>query len=268
VLTHPQFDPVALALGPVKIHWYGLMYAVAFVCFVVLGRLHARRRPDIKLMPSTIEDLMFFGIVGVVLGGRLGYILFYKLAHYLAHPIEVLYVWQGGMSFHGGFIGVLVAMLWWSRKNGRAFWDVTDFIAPLVPTGLLAGRIGNFINGELPGRVTDASTWPWAMWFPQVDPTPLARHPSQLYNALGEGVLLFALLWWCSARRSARGAVSAIFLIGYGVIRFIAEFAREPDAFLGFGAFGLTRGQWLCVPMILLGVGLLVWFRRVGRAHS
>jgi phosphatidylglycerol:prolipoprotein diacylglycerol transferase len=161
------------------------------------------------------------------------------------------------MSFHGGFLGVLVAMWWWGRKHNRSFFEVTDFIAPLVPTGLGAGRIGNFINGELPGRITDASTWPWAMWFPQIDATPVARHPSQLYNVLGEGVFLFLLLWWYSKKPRPVGAVSAVFLLGYGGFRFFAEFAREPDAFLGFQALGMTRGQWLCVPMVAFGVYLL-----------
>jgi phosphatidylglycerol---prolipoprotein diacylglyceryl transferase len=258
MLTHPQIDPVALALGPVKIHWYGLMYVLAFVLFVVLGRLHAKRRADLGYNAEAIEDLMFYGMLGVILGGRVGYILFYKLSHYLANPIEVLYVWQGGMSFHGGFLGVLVAMWWWGQKHDRSFFEVTDFIAPLVPTGLAAGRLGNFINQELPGRITDASVWPWAMWFPAVDTQPVARHPSSLYNFLGEGVMLFALLWLVSKKPRAVGVVSAWFLLGYGGFRFFAEYAREPDVFLGFQALGLTRGQWLCVPMIAAGVAILV----------
>lgn len=251
MLTHPQFDPVALSLGPVSIHWYGLMYVLAFVLFVVLGRIHVKRRPDLGYSPEALEDIMFFGILGVVLGGRIGYILFYKLSHYLSHPVEIFYVWQGGMSFHGGFLGVLVAMWWWGRKHQRGFFEVTDFIAPLVPTGLMAGRIGNFLNGELPGRITDPAVWPWAMWFPQVDATPVARHPSQVYNALGEGVFLFLLLWWFSKKPRHVGMVSAMFLLGYGGFRFFAEFAREPDVFLGFQALGLTRGQWLCIPMLI-----------------
>jgi phosphatidylglycerol:prolipoprotein diacylglycerol transferase len=257
MLTHPQFDPNFFSIGPISVKWYGLMYVTAFVLFVILGRAHARRRPDLGQTPASIEDIMFYGILGAVLGGRIGYMLLYKFGDFLANPIEIFYVWHGGMSFHGGFLGVLIAMWWWGRKHNRSFFEVTDFIAPLVPTGLGAGRIGNFINGELPGRVTDASTWPWAMWFPQIDSTPVARHPSQLYNFLGEGVLLFLLLWWYSKKPRAVGAVSAVFLLGYGGFRFFAEFARAPDAFLGFQALGMTRGQWLCVPMILFGVYLL-----------
>ncbi|MFO0323889.1 MAG: prolipoprotein diacylglyceryl transferase [Burkholderiales bacterium] len=264
MLTHPQFDPVALALGPVKVHWYGLMYVLAFVLFVVLGRMHAKRRPELGFNAQAIEDLVFYGALGVILGGRIGYMLFYKLSHYLANPIEMLYIWQGGMSFHGGFLGVLVAMWLWGRKHDRSFYEVTDFIAPLVPTGLAAGRMGNFINQELPGRITDASTWPWAMWFPAVDATPVARHPSQLYNFLGEGLLLFAFLWIVSKKPRATGTVSGWFLIGYGGFRFFAEFAREPDVFLGFQALGLTRGQWLCVPMILAGV-VILWLASRGK---
>jgi len=258
MLIHPQFDPVAIALGPVKIHWYGLTYVLAFVLFVVLGRLHAKRRADLGYDAAAVEDIMFYGILGVVLGGRIGYILFYKLSHYMANPIEIFYVWQGGMSFHGGFLGVMVAMWWWGRKHNRSLLQVTDFIAPLVPTGLGAGRLGNYINAELPGRITDANTWPWAMWFPQIDLTPVARHPSQIYNLLGEGVLLFLLLWWFSKKPRAVGATSGMFLLGYGGFRFFAEFAREPDQFLGLQALDLTRGQWLCIPMILIGLFLLL----------
>ena len=167
------------------------------------------------------------------------------------------------MSFHGGFLGVLVAMWWFGRKTNRTFWQVTDFIAPLVPTGLAAGRLGNFINGELPGRVTDAATWPWAMWFPQVDATPLARHPSQLYQFALEGLALFCILWWFSRKQRPIGAISALFLIGYGSFRFIAEYAREPDAYLGFLSLGLTMGQWLSLPMVVIGI----WMLRQSKRH-
>jgi len=262
LLTHPQFDPIALSLGPVAVRWYGLMYVVAFVLFMVLGRLHMKRRPDIGFTREALDDLLFFGMLGVVLGGRLGFVLFYKPIYYLAHPIEIFYIWQGGMSFHGGFLGVLVAMWWFGRKTDRSFWQVTDFIAPLVPTGLAAGRMGNFINGELPGRVTDAAMWPWAMWFPQVDVTPLARHPSQLYQFAMEGLLLFAILWIYSRKQRPAGAVSAVFLIGYGSFRFLAEFAREPDSFLGFLALGLSMGQWLSLPMIVAGIYILLQSHR------
>ena len=262
MLTHPQFDPIALSVGPIAVRWYGLMYVLAFGLFLFAGRHHLRRRPDLPYYAQSLEDLMFYGILGVILGGRIGYVLFYKLPYYLSHPIEMLYVWQGGMSFHGGFLGVLVAMWWWGRKQGRGFFEVTDFIAPLVPLGLGAGRIGNFINGELPGRLADPAVWPWAMWFPQVDAERVARHPSQFYNFLGEGLLLFVLLWWASARPRPVGTVSALFLLGYGGFRFFAEFAREPDPFLGLQALGLTRGQWLCAPMVAVGLYLLWRARR------
>jgi phosphatidylglycerol:prolipoprotein diacylglycerol transferase len=257
MLTHPQFDPIAISLGPIAVRWYGLMYVAAFALFMVLGRLHLKRRPDIKFTKENLDDLLFYGMLGVVLGGRLGYVLFYTPMHFLAHPIEILYIWQGGMSFHGGFLGVLVAMLLFCKKANCTFWQVTDFIAPLVPTGLGAGRMGNFINGELPGRITDAHTWPWAMWFPKVDATPLARHPSQLYQFAAEGIVLFALLWWFSRKPRPAGAVSAVFLIGYGTVRFLTEFTREPDSFLGLLSLGMSMGQWLSLPMLIAGIGFL-----------
>ena len=262
MLTHPQFDPIALSLGPIAIRWYGLMYVAAFVLFLVLGRMQLKRRPDLGFTKENLDDLLFYGMLGVVLGGRLGYVLFYMPMHFLAHPIEIFYIWQGGMSFHGGFLGVLVAMLLFGNKTNRTFFQVTDFIAPLVPTGLAAGRLGNFINGELPGRVTDASVWPWAMWFPQMDAMPIARHPSQLYQFAMEGLLLFVILWLYSKKPRPVGAVSAVFLIGYGSFRFLAEFTREPDSFLGLLSFGMSMGQWLSLPMILAGIALLVLANR------
>ena len=263
MLVHPQFDPIAFQIGPVAVRWYGLMYLVGFVLFVVLGKVRARRNLLTGWHPRDVDDMLFYGVFGVILGGRLGYVLFYKPLYYLAHPIEILQVWSGGMSFHGGFLGVLAALWVFARHRDKRFLDVTDFVAPLVPLGLAAGRIGNFINGELVGRVTDV---PWAMVFPQVDGLP--RHPSQLYQFGLEGVLLFLLLWWFAARTRPLGAVSAMFLIGYGAFRFIAEFAREPDNFLGFLAGGLTMGQWLSLPMMAAGVGMLVWsYRRAGKAE-
>ena len=260
MLIHPQFDPIIFSLGPLSVRWYGLMYVLAFVLFMVLGRIHLKRRPDMGFTVSDLDDLLFYGILGVILGGRLGYIVFYKASYYLANPIEIFYVWQGGMSFHGGFLGVLVAMLLFARKTKRTFWQVTDFIAPLVPTGYAAGRLGNFINGELPGRVTDPHVWPWAMWFPLTDPAgPVARHPSQLYQLLFEGLLLFVILWLYSKKPRPVGAVSALFLIGYGAGRFITEFAREPDSFLGFLALGFSMGQWLSLPMIVAGIVLFAY---------
>ena len=260
MLTYPQIDPVAIQLGPVAIHWYGLMYVLAFGLFVLLGRLHARRRPELGWQDKDIDDLLFYGMLGVILGGRFGYALFYQPDYYLSHPLEILAVWKGGMSFHGGLLGVLVAMALYARRRGRSFWQVTDFIAPLVPTGLAAGRIGNFINGELWGRPVGMDL-PWAMVFPHVDALP--RHPSQIYQALGEGLLLFVLLWWYAASPRPLRAVSAMFLVGYGVLRFLAEFFRTPDPgiFQSLG-FGFTTAQWLCVPMVLVGVILLVHARR------
>ncbi len=263
MLVHPQFDPIAFQLGPVAVRWYGLMYLVAFVLFVVLGKVRARRNLLTGWHPRDVDDMLFYGVFGVILGGRLGYVLFYKPLYYLAHPLEILQVWSGGMSFHGGFLGVLVALWLFARNRDKRFLDVTDFVAPLVPLGLAAGRLGNFINGELVGRVTDV---PWAMVFPQVDGLP--RHPSQLYQFGLEGVLLFVLLWWYAGRTRPMGAVSAMFLIGYGAFRFIAEYAREPDNFLGFLAGGLTMGQWLSLPMMAAGVVMLVWsYRRAGKAE-
>jgi phosphatidylglycerol:prolipoprotein diacylglycerol transferase len=254
MLVHPQFDPVALQIGPVAVRWYGLMYLVAFVLFVVLGKYRARQNLLTGWHPRDIDDMLFYGVFGVIVGGRLGYVLFYKPLHYLQHPLEILAVWEGGMSFHGGFLGVLVALWLFARLRSKRWLDVTDFVAPLVPLGLAAGRLGNFINGELWGRPTDG---PWGMVFPQVD--GLARHASQLYQFALEGVLLFAILWWYTSRRRPMGAPSGLFLLGYGVLRFVAEFAREPDAFLGYLSFGLTMGQWLSLPMIAAGVALMVW---------
>lgn len=260
MLIHPQFDPVAFSVGPLSVRWYGLMYLVAFVLFVALGRLHARRRPELGWSGQAIDDLLFYGVLGVIIGGRLGEVLFYQPGYYLAHPLEILAVWKGGMSFHGGFLGVLVAMWLYGRNSGRGFWQVTDFIAPLVPTGLAAGRIGNFINGELWGRPANAEL-PWAMVFPWVDGQP--RHPSQLYQAAGEGLLLFAIVWIYAASPRPLRAVSAIFLVGYGCLRFIAEFFRTPDpGIFSELAPGISTAQWLCVPMVAVGVALLVAARR------
>jgi len=262
MLIHPQFDPVALQIGPVAVRWYGLMYLVGFAAFFLLGR-HRLRQPhwaaSTGMTPRDLEDLLFYGALGVVLGGRLGYVLFYKPAYYLSHPLEILAVWQGGMAFHGGLLGVIGATWLHCRLRGRAFWPVIDFVAPLVPIGLAAGRLGNFINGELWGR---ASSLPWAMVFPQAG-DGVARHPSQLYQFAGEGVLLFALLWWYSSKPRAAGSVSGVFLMGYGAMRFLAEFAREPDAFLGTLALGLSMGQWLCLPMIAFGA----WLAARGRSR-
>ena len=264
MLVHPQFDPIALHVGPVAVRWYGLMYLAGFVLFVVLGRWRARQSMYADWKPSDIDDMLFLGVFGVILGGRLGYVLFYKPLYYLAHPLEIFEVWHGGMSFHGGFLGVLLALVFFARRRGRSLLDVTDFVAPLCPLGLAAGRLGNFINAELVGRPTEG---PWAMIFPQIDNVP--RHPSQLYEFGLEGLLLFALLWFYASRPRPRGAVSGLFLAGYGTFRFIAEFAREPDNFLGFLARGLTMGQWLSLPMIVAGVVMMTWgYRRTSGSEQ
>jgi phosphatidylglycerol:prolipoprotein diacylglycerol transferase len=259
MLIHPQFDPVALSLGPLAVRWYGLMYLAGFIAFLWLGRKRAAAQSWHRIDSVVIDDLLFYGVLGVVLGGRLGQVLFYEPAYYLAHPLQILAVWQGGMSFHGGFLGVLVAMALFGRKHGLGFWQVTDFIAPLVPLGLLAGRIGNFINGELWGRPASAD-FPLAMVFPQVDALP--RHPSQLYQATGEGMLLFILLWWFSARERPRGTVSALFLIGYGTARWIGEYFREPDHGIFGQSYFVSMGQWLSLPMIVIGIYLFVKWRK------
>lgn len=263
MLIHPQINPIALQLGPIGIHWYGLTYLAAFGLFFFLANLRLRHRPYALITgPGAwsrldIEDILFLGVMGVVLGGRIGYCLFYKPAYYAAHPLEVFYVWQGGMSFHGGLLGVLVSQWWFARTRQRPWLQVMDFIAPCVPTGLAAGRIGNFINGELWGRFS-ATDLSWGMVFPHSG-SLLPRHPSQIYQFLMEGLLLFMLLWLYARKPRKTGQVSGVFLLGYGVFRFIAEFFREPDDHLGILSLGLSMGQWLCVPMILGGIVLWLW---------
>ena len=260
MLVHPQIDPVALSLGPLSIHWYGLMYLLAFALFIVLGRMHAARRPEMGWTPRHIDDLLLYGILGVVIGGRLGEVIFFQPGYYFQHPLEIVAIWKGGMSFHGGFLGALAAAWLYGRRHQRGFWEITDFIAPLIPTGLAAGRIGNFINGELWGRPASADL-PWAMVFPWVDALP--RHPSQLYQAAGEGLLLFVILWFYAARPRPLRAVSAVFLVGYGVLRLLAEFFRTPDpGIFGTLALGLSTAQWLCVPMIATGIFLYLLAHR------
>lgn len=249
LFTHPSIDPVAIQLGPLAVHWYGLMYVTGFMAFIGLGRWQIAHRKWHGWTTEMLDDALFYGALGVVLGGRLGYVLFYQPSYFLTHPLEIFAVWQGGMSFHGGFLGVLVAMYFFTKKYPQPWLKVMDFVAPLVPIGLGAGRMGNFINGELWGRLTNAN---FGMVFPMVDNQ--ARHPSQLYEFALEGIALFLILWIYAAKPRATGAISALFLIGYGSFRFIVEFTREPDGFLGLLSMGLSMGQWLSLPMILIGI--------------
>ena len=259
MLTYPQFDPVAISLGPISIHWYGIMYIIAFGGAWGLASYRARKLAD-QWTAEQISDLVFYGALGAVLGGRLGSVLFYNFDRFLGDPLWLLRVWEGGMSFHGGLLGVLLALYLYSRSINKDYWHTMDFIAPFVPFGLGAGRIGNFIGGELWGQPTDM---PWGMVFPHVDALP--RHPSQLYEFALEGVVLFIIVWWYSAKPRPRLAVSGLFALGYGVFRFFIEFFREPDGHIGFVAFDwLTMGQVLSLPLILGGLLFLylAYFRQ------
>ena len=256
-----HFDPVAFSLGPLTVRWYGLMYLLGFVLFLVLGRLRARDAWR-DMSARDVDDLLFYGMIGVIVGGRLGHVIFYgPLSYYLANPLEIFAVWKGGMASHGGILGVIVAMAWFARSRGKSFLRVADFVVPLVPLGLGAGRIGNFINGELWGRVADPANVPWARIFPQAGDN-LPRHPSQLYQFALEGVLLFAILWLYSRKPRAAGTVGSLFLIAYGVLRIIGEIFREPEALYGAMPLGLSAGQWLSVPMVVLGVAFFWYFSR------
>ena len=259
MLVHPQFDPVAIHLGPLAIRWYGLMYVVAFIAVIVLGKWRVRHGFGNGIEERDIDDVLVYGVFGVILGGRLGYVLFYKPHFYLDNPAEIIKIWTGGMSFHGGFIGVMLASAIFCKLRHRSWLALMDLVAPIAPLGLAAGRLGNFINGELPGRPT---TLPWGMWFPQSDAQPVARHPSQLYEFGLEGLTLFAILWWYARKPRPPGAVSGAFLVGYGVFRFLVEFTRAPDDFLGLLALGLSMGQWLSLPMILVGIAMMAWAYR------
>ncbi|MCP5176119.1 MAG: prolipoprotein diacylglyceryl transferase [Moraxellaceae bacterium] len=256
MLTYPHIDPVAISLGPLKVHWYGIMYLCAFGFAYFLGTLRTKRMNPVWTAEQ-LSDLIFYAAMGVILGGRCGYVFFYSFDQFLANPLWLFQVWKGGMSFHGGFLGVLVSMIFFAKRYKLAFWQVVDFVAPLVPTGILFGRLGNFIGGELWGRPVVDPNYPLAMVFPHVDNLP--RHPSQLYEAFLEGALLFAILWWFSSKPRPVKAVSGVFALGYGLARFIVEFFREPDADKGFIAFNwLTMGQLLSTPLIMIGILLLV----------
>lgn len=283
MMIHPQFDPVLISIGPLAIRWYALSYIVGFMLFLWLGRRRIAQGNTL-FTREMLDDFLTWGILGVIIGGRLGYVLFYKFSTYIDHPLDIFKVWEGGMSFHGGFLGVLAAMWLFSRKHKISFLKTMDFVAPLVPLGLASGRIGNFINGELWGRVTDNNAF-WAMGFPQAhyedveaaahNPlwaewlqqyAMLPRHPSQLYQFALEGICLFIVLWIFSKKTRPDGQVASLFLAGYGFFRFLAEFARQPDDYLGLLTLGLSMGQWLSVPMIVLGAIGFVWFGKRGKA--
>ncbi len=262
MLVHPQFDPIALQIGPLAIHWYGLMYLVGFTLVWLAGNWRIKHGQT-RFSSKDLEDLIFYCVFGVVIGGRLGYTLIYQPGYYLQHPLEILYVWQGGMAFHGGLLGVLVVLTLFARLKHYRFLEIGDFLSPLIPLGLAVGRLGNFINGELWGRPTNV---PWAMVFPQAD--ELGRHPSQLYQMCLEGIALFIILWVFSRKPRPVGQVSALFLILYGSFRFLVEYTREPDEFLGLLGAGLSMGQWLSIPMIIAGFALFVWSRQQTRNLS
>ena len=283
MMIHPQFDPVLISIGPLAIRWYALSYIVGFMLFLWLGRRRIAQGNTL-FTREMLDDFLTWGILGVIIGGRLGYVLFYKFSTYIDHPLDIFKVWEGGMSFHGGFLGVLAAMWLFSRKHKISFLKTMDFVAPLVPLGLASGRIGNFINGELWGRVTDTNAF-WAMGFPQAhyedveaaahNPlwaewlqqyAMLPRHPSQLYQFALEGICLFIVLWIFSKKTRPDGQVASLFLAGYGFFRFLAEFARQPDDYLGLLTLGLSMGQWLSAPMIVLGAIGFVWFGKRGEA--
>ncbi len=274
MIAYPQIDPVVLALGPVKIHWYGMMYLLAFASAWWLGRRRAQSE-DSVVQPQQVDDLIFYGAIGVVLGARVGSVLFYNFGSFLDNPLYLFKIWEGGMSFHGGFLGVLVAMEFYRRKIGCRFFELTDFIAPLVPLGLAAGRVGNFINAELWGA---PSNLPWAIklsceQFPAdryVDfAGPLCfnpRHPSQLYEMMLEGVLLFIVLWFLSSKPKPVMTISGYFLLVYGLARCIVELIRLPDAHIGYllNTDWITRGIVLSVPMIIVGAAFIIYARRAG----
>lgn len=263
MLSYPNIDPVAIGIGPVKIHWYGLMYVIGIGSAWFLAKQRTKQ-PGFPWTAEQVEDLIFYTALGLVIGGRLGYILFYNFSAVLQDPLLLFRVWEGGMAFHGGLLGALAGMWLFARKVGSAFFDVADFIAPYVPIGLFAGRIGNFINGELWGKPTDV---PWAVIFPGAGIEP--RHPSQLYEAFLEGVALFLILRWFSRQSPPRCAASGMFLLCYGVFRFAVEFVRLPDAHIGYLAFGwLTMGQVLSFPMIACGAALIGWAYRSRRAAA
>lgn len=257
MLIHPMPDPIAIQIGPLAVHWYGLMYVLAFALFIILGRVRIKQ-PHIAVLgwkKEDLDDMLFYGMLGVVIGGRLGEVLFYRPEYFMHNPLEIFMVWHGGMSFHGGFLGVILAMSLWSRKAGRNLFDVLDFIAPLVPLGYAAGRLGNFINAELPGRIAP-DTLPWAMQWPGI---PYPVHPSPLYQMLIDGILVFIILWLFARKQRPRMAVGAMFTLLYGCARFFTEYFRTPDWEVVWLGVPITSGQMLSLPMIVGAIALLVW---------
>lgn len=258
MLVHPGFDPVAISLGPLQVHWYGLSYLAGFLLFWMISVRRAQTLPHVAIQgwnKDVVSDLIFYGVLGVIIGGRIGYVLFYSFDRFVADPLYLVQVWKGGMSFHGGLLGVMGAMLLFANKMQMRWWQVMDFVAVATPVGLLTGRLGNFINAELWGRTTEV---PWGMVFPGAGPDP--RHPSQLYEAALEGaVMLMVLLWFARKPRPVRAA-SGLFLLLYGVFRTVVEFFRTPDEHIGFIAFDwVTVGMLLCVPMWAGGLAILYW---------
>ncbi len=260
--AYPFIDPVLFQIGPISLRWYGLMYLAAFALAYLLIRSELRRRGG-PVPVDSADDLLFHMILGVLIGGRVGYVLIYNLPYYLGHPLHAFAIWEGGMSFHGGMIAMVLAGYLWSRRHSAPFLELADVVVVAAPTGLMFGRIGNFINGELFGRVTDL---PWGIVFPMGGPLP--RHPSQLYESVLEGLLIFLFLWWLRLRVHTPGTLLAAFIIAYGVLRFLVEFFREPDPQLGFIVAGLSMGQLLCIGMILVGLVLLIFIRRTGSQHD
>ena len=257
MLNHPMPDPIAIQIGPLAVHWYGLMYVLAFALFIILGRVRIKQ-PHIAVLgwkKEDLDDMLFYGMLGVVIGGRLGEVLFYRPEYFMHNPLEIFMVWHGGMSFHGGFLGVILAMYLWSRKAGRNLFDVLDFIAPLVPLGYAAGRLGNFINAELPGRIAP-ETLPWAMQWPGI---PYPVHPSPIYQMLVDGILVFIILWLYARKQRPRMAVGAMFTLLYGCARFFTEYFRTPDWEVVWLGVPITSGQMLSLPMIVGAIALLVW---------
>lgn len=255
-LVFPNIDPIIFSIGSLSVRWYGVMYLVGFIAAYLLAH---KRLENTNWTKEQLSDLLFWGFVGVIIGGRLGYVLFYQFGMFMDNPLYLFKIWSGGMSFHGGLLGVLAALYWQSKRMKASFLEIGDFVAPLVPIGLGAGRIGNFLNAELWGRTTDV---PWAIIFPGAGGEP--RHPSQLYEFALEGVVLFIILWLYSARPRPVGAVSGLFLLGYGSFRFVVEYFREPDAHIGLYQMGLSQGQLLCLPMIVLGLWLIFRAYRQG----